>query len=165
MDRARLLRLQALAWQMVIEGKRMNLSDPVDVLARTIWAEDRGGGRTGMEAVAHVILNRVRLGGWWGNTIIEVCLHPWQFSCWNADDPNYSKLAAVTGADPIFVTSLAVAEKAMAGTLGNDITLGADSYFAEGSVVPSWSVGLTPTIQIGAHIFYKTRIAIGEANG
>ena len=66
----------------------------VDVLARTIWGEARGEGKEGMEAVASVILNRTEIakrldGYWWGNTIIQVCQKPYQFSCWNKLDPNF----------------------------------------------------------------------------
>ena len=53
-----------------------------------------------MEAVAAVILNRVRIarergGYWWGDTIIRVCQKPYQFSCWNKHDPNYGRLLRV----------------------------------------------------------------------
>jgi len=48
----------------------------IDVLARTLWGEARGEGTTGLEAVANVVLNRVKMaeenGGkfWWGSNII-----------------------------------------------------------------------------------------------
>lgn len=67
----------------------MNISpSALDTLTKTIWGEARGEGREGMIAVAWVILNRASIGGWWGNSIETVCLKPWQFSCWNANDPN-----------------------------------------------------------------------------
>jgi len=93
----------------------------VDTLARTLWGEARGEPVRGIEAVAAVVVNRVRLaqrrgGMWWGSDIVAVCRKPWQFSCWNADDPNRAKLLAVTAADPVFATCLRVARRAGAAS-------------------------------------------------
>lgn len=60
----------------------------IDILARTIYGEARGEPWEGKIAVAWVVRNRAERGGWWGDTIREVCLKPWQFSCWNETDPN-----------------------------------------------------------------------------
>ena len=57
-----------------------------EIMALTIWAESRGEPLPGKVAVGTVILNRVRLRQWDGNTIMEVCLWPKQFSCSNPDD-------------------------------------------------------------------------------
>lgn len=67
----------------------------IDLLARTAWGEARGEGVSGMQAVINVVQNRVARGGWWGATIEDVVLKPWQFSAWNANDPNRAKLLAV----------------------------------------------------------------------
>ncbi len=40
--------------------------------------------------IAWVIRNRVKQGGYFGKTYKEVCLKPYQFSCWNGS--NYNKL-------------------------------------------------------------------------
>ncbi len=136
----------------------------IDVLARTVWGEARGEGARGMDAVACVVLNRVKIaddnGGkyWWGNNIISVCQKPYQFSCWNRSDPNYKKVQSVTEKTDIhFATAMRIARRAIAGTL-DDTTNGADHYH-EKSILPHWARGQTPTIKIGNHIFYKlTRI-------
>lgn len=131
----------------------------VDVLARTIWGEARAEPQAGMEAVASVVLNRVRVaqahGGhyWWGGDIISVCQKPYQFSCWNRSDPNYAKLVAVTQADIHFATCLRIARRAAAGTLA-DRTHGATHYHAD-YVSPYWAKGRTPAAVIGRHIFYR----------
>lgn len=124
----------------------------VDVVARTIWGEARGEGATGMQAVANVIANRVSQPGWWGTDWRSVCLAPYQFSCWNTNDPNLVKLAMVTEADPAFAEALSIAEMAVSGTL-DDITGGATNYHAVG-ITPSWASEMTVTTQIGRHIFY-----------
>lgn len=130
----------------------------VDVLARTLWGEARGEGDMGMEAVANVIINRVRVaqargGYWWGDTIIAVCQKPYQFSCWNRSDANYKKLQEVTEkTDVYFATAMRIARRAVAGTLA-DQTGGATHYHAR-SITPNWAVGQNPTKQIGHHLFY-----------
>ena len=131
----------------------------VDVLARTIWGEARAESPEGMEAVACVVLNRVKVaqarGGkyWWGNDIISVCQKPYQFSCWNRSDPNYRKLVDVSARDKKFVTCQRIARRAVAGAL-QDKTGGATHYHAD-YITPFWAEGETPTIIIGRHIFYK----------
>lgn len=131
----------------------------VDVLARTLWGEGRGEGPKGMEAIAAVILNRVKVavrnGGkyWWGNDIISVCQKPYQFSCWNRSDPNYKKLLAVTEKDIHYATAVRIARRAAAGSL-LDPTGGATHYHAD-YILPDWGKGQTPSAVIGRHIFYK----------
>lgn len=130
----------------------------VDVLARTLWGEARGQPKGGMEAVACVVLNRVavaaeRGGFWWGNTIIGVCQKPFQFSCWNADDPNRPKLMAVDTRNMHFATALRIARRAVNGCLP-DNTNGATHYHAH-YVSPKWAKGHTPSAVIGDHIFYQ----------
>ncbi|GAB7125599.1 hypothetical protein JCM19000A_01060 [Silvimonas sp. JCM 19000] len=133
-------------------------ADAQDVLARTVWGEARGGNgaEAGMTAVAHVVLNRVAAKSWWGRTIVEVCRKPWQFSCWNLNDPNLPKMRAVTSSDAQFALALQIAGRAVAGTLGNDITHGATHYYATSMhTPPQWAVGRQPCAQVGAHLFFK----------
>lgn len=132
----------------------------IDIMARTIYGEARGETQKGMEAVAHVILNRVKKAQqndgqyWWGNDIVSVCQKPYQFSCWNHDDPNRVKLLAVTEYDLQFATCLRIARRAVFGQLGQDITNGADHYHTI-TVAPKWSYGKAPVAQFGTHIFFK----------
>ena len=127
----------------------------IDVLARTIFGEARGEGYEGMEAVACVIINRVKSGvRWWGDTIITVCLKPWQFSCWNANDPNKKIALEVTKTNPVFSMALDIAEKAVAGDW-EDVTNGADHYHAKKmKEPPQWAVGKKPVAKIGNHLFF-----------
>ena len=62
---------------------RIDLTDPLAVMALTMAAEARSDGPAGMGAVGCVIRNRVEHPGWWGRDWLGVCLAPWQFSCWN----------------------------------------------------------------------------------
>jgi hypothetical protein len=83
-----------------------------------------------------------------------VCTAPYQFSCWNSNDPNRAKLLTVTDRDPEFRIALALAKQAVAGTLP-DLTNGADSYFAIGSKIPNWAAGHRPVYSDGWHTFYR----------
>jgi len=125
----------------------------IDVLARTIYGEARGESVRGMEAVAAVVMNRVARRGWWGRTVETVCLKPWQFSCWNAADPNRRRVLEVTDADPVFRTCLRIARRAVAGAV-DDPTRGATHYHAVG-VLPEWAKGRQPCARIGDHLFYN----------
>lgn len=131
----------------------------VDTLARTIWGEARGEGYAGMEAVASVVMNRFKVSRakgkfWWGNTVKEICLKPWQFSCWNPTDANSRRVRQVTEADSAFRQALEIAQRAVAGQLV-DRTRGATHYYAYKVIsAPSWARELTLTAQIGGHKFY-----------
>ena len=125
-------------------------------MARTLYGEARGEIRLGIEAVACVILNRVKSSRF-PKTITGVCLQPYQFSCWNKNDPNRAKIINLQpDADPQIKMCMDVAQKAEAGAV-NDPTDGATHYHAVGIARPSWvtnSPGAT-SITIGRHIFYK----------
>ena len=133
----------------------MNEED-IDILARTIYGEARGESLSGQEAVASVVLNRVKFAKckgryWWGNTIAEVCRCPWQFSCWNVNDPNYKILTQDLLADKSFQVCRRIALRAIGGVL-SDQTCGATHYHLR-SLRPKWSIGKIPCAEIGNHIF------------
>ena len=131
----------------------------IDILARTLWGEARGESQAGMEAVAWTIRNRVFDGkakSWWGEGYAGVCQKPWQFSCWNANDPNSPYLK---GAKPIpageYKKALAAATSVVNG-LVSDPTNGATHYYATTMPKPpTWVKGATQTLKLGQHIFFK----------
>lgn len=131
-----------------------NTSDPIDILARTIWGEARNQGRIGMEAVASVIMQRAQNPRWWGSDVVSCCQKPRQFSCWNPGDPNRAKMLRVTEQDPTFATALVVARDALAGRL-TDRTHGADSYANLGICSPAWAEPDKVTCKIGDHTFFR----------
>lgn len=125
------------------------------ILARTLWGEARGEGRDGMAAVASVVLNRVKRQTYWGRTVEEVCRKPYQFSCWNANDPNRVKLLAAVIADPGFTVAEDISAAALRHELA-DNTAGATHYHARGlRPLPRWASNHLPCATIGQHLFYN----------
>tara|TARA_R110002074_G_scaffold67298_1_gene158502 strand:- start:1681 stop:2238 length:558 start_codon:yes stop_codon:yes gene_type:complete len=127
------------------------MNSEADWLARTIWGEARGEGLVGMQAVANVIMNRVRSSRF-PSTVQGVVLAPWQFSMWNAGEPNGERAANVTIADSNFKTAVDVANAAIAGGL-SDLTGGALHYYANYIAAPSWAKTASSQSAIGRHIF------------
>lgn len=132
-----------------------------DTLARTLYGEARGEGEVGMRAVGHVVFNRIDAKSWWGRDVIGVCRKPWQFSCWNANDPNVGALRRVTAADASFRLAFDIASKLNATQKAGsrqreDITEGATHYYAPARVArPRWATGLVPCARIGGHLFFR----------
>ena len=105
-----------------------------------------------------VVLNRVavanRHGGyWWGKDIADVCLKPFQFSCWNANDPQRAKLLSVAENNIHFATALRIARRAAYGLLLDSVA-GATHYHTL-DILPRWAQGQTPVAIIGHHMFYR----------
>jgi spore germination cell wall hydrolase CwlJ-like protein len=137
---------------MIITSSMIGFSptNASDVVATTILAEARGEGKPGMYAVACVIAQRSKNRG---ISAEKVCLQKWQFSCWNANDPQRGKLKSL----------LKLKEAEYAKTLASNIhnldrsyTGYADHYHTK-SVKPYWSKGKKPVKVIGNHLFFKLR--------
>lgn len=130
----------------------------IDVLARTLWGEARGEGYDGQVAVAWAVRNRVDDGkatSWWGEGYAGVCQKPYQFSCWNKNDPNYAYLS---GLKPIPAAQYAQARKAALAVITGEVsdpTKGATHYYSDLIKAPAWSVNATKTLHLGHHIFFK----------
>jgi len=135
-------------------------SQDIDILARTLYGEARGEyAKTGLSsliAVGNVIINR-----WhtphkpFGKTLGAVCLKPWQFSCWNENDPNRKVIENVTEQETLFKLCKTVSER-IALCHWPDLTNGANHYHSTSlDKTPQWAKGKKPIVTIGRHIFYK----------
>lgn len=125
-------------------------ADAVDTLARTLWGEARGEPVRGIEAVAAVIVNRLRQRRETGGHAVR--RESRGFPCWDPAFPERPRMLAVDGSDPVFATCLRVARRAVAGVLP-DPTGGATRYHRAGDR-PDWAEGLFPTAEIGGSLFY-----------
>ncbi|UJW76791.1 cell wall hydrolase [Rhizobium sp. SL42] len=135
----------------------MPTGDEQLILARTIYGEARSESEMGRQAVAEVILNR-KASHRYPDSIIEVCLQPSQFSCWNASDPNRSQIINLQpGADKHFDECLVVARDALAGKI-NHLTDAVLHYHSTSIGSPDW-VRKSPNAfmerKIGRHLFYR----------
>ena len=123
----------------------------IEILAKTIFGEARGESRKGQIAVACCIINRFKSKKWFSSkTISGVCQKPWQFSCWNKNDPNSQKIANLTF--PTYSKYFSVIKEAEL----EDITNGATHYYAPKLIkCPKWAVGKKPCAEIEGHLFFN----------
>jgi len=125
----------------------VKLTRETKVIALTILAEARGEGQRGMYAVAAVIAQRAHERG---QTPKEVCLKPYQFSCWNGKTlKSLEHLLKVPQAE--YAISLAKNIK----LLSRDYVGFANHYHNNKIKLPYWAKGQKPVKVIGNHIFYK----------
>lgn len=116
----------------------------------TIWAEARGEPFEGQCAVGEVIRLRTKRRYASNGTIPGTILWPWQFSCWNINDPQRLKMALLDDED-LQIKKCAKAWKASAS-----------SHYSKGAVLycnlkiarPNWAIESKKVAQIGNHTFF-----------
>lgn len=140
------------------------------IVAITIWAEARAEAIEGRIAVANVIRNRVQAKRRaWGTTYRDICLAPWQFSCWTPKGGavNYARVmdtvrlltdAGSRKRSPVLVECLWIADGLIDAKFGDNVHA-ATHYYSPAAMhmpgaVPKWADGLEPVAVIGAHRFY-----------
>ncbi|MBA4249034.1 MAG: hypothetical protein C0432_04395 [Candidatus Puniceispirillum sp.] len=148
--------------------------DDIHMMAKTIYGEARGEITKnihflkklkdenalfihiqGLVAVGNIIYNRFKKQTWFGKTLSEVCVKPFQFSCWNANDPNRRKVENLKIDSDFFQLCLYVAE-GVVNQKWDDITKGADHYHAVWLTPhPRWAKPECITNVIGQHVFYN----------
>ena len=118
------------------------------IVAATILAEARGEGHGGMYAVAAVIAQRAFERK---RTPKEICLQPYQFSCWNGKTLK-SLEHLLKGPQADYAIALAKNIK----LLSRDFVGFANHYHATWmKKKPYWAKGKKPVKVIGQHAFYK----------
>ncbi len=145
-----------------------------EILAKTVYGEARGSTDLDRFAVACVIRNRAKIGAKYhqlnyrahplfgSGKLSEVCLKPYQFSCWNKNDLNYNILTQLDIKDALetdqaFQKCYAVAEQIVDEfhTL-KDITDGSTHFHTKRMSWPkAWGRQKPFTIEIGAHLYYN----------
>ncbi len=132
--------------------------EDIQIMALTIYGEARGESLYGKRAVGSVILERFRCGGWYGATVSEVCLKPFQFSCYLPSDPNYAKLGAIAadyngaleGNETLFRCHL-LAVGLIRGVIEPNVLA---THYATLATEPYWASSLTEVQIIGNHRFF-----------
>ena len=136
-----------------------------DVMALTMYGEARGEPVEGQIAVGWVIKNRAVA---WNKGIIEICIQPEQFSCWNENDPNYTILITLAKLIESFYTGIGYHGNEMynqcrylaigiSDSTIQDNTKGALNYLTVSLMKspnrPSWAVKLENCPIIGNQVF------------
>ena len=118
------------------------------IIAITILAEARGEGEKGMYAVAAVIAQRAHERK---KTPTEICLKPYQFSCWNG-----KTLKSLEHLLKVPQAGYAIALAKNIKLLSRDYVGFANHYHATWmKKKPYWTKGKKPVKVIGQHAFYK----------
>lgn len=134
------------------------------VLGLTVDAEARGEPVEGQNAVAWVIKNRAARRR---QTVQQVCLAKWQFSCWWEDSANSRRLfdraermlAGQILPDAKWLDLLQRCHQVLVGSIP-DPTGGADHYLLttlreSADNAPSWAQGMPVVATIGRHTFLR----------
>jgi len=137
----------------------------IDILKRTVWGEARGESREGQAGVTWVILHRATLAALYvarrkkphplfgDGSVADACLVPFQFSSWNKNDPNRSKMLAVTADDPSFEACCDVVSDVLSGQIPDPVPMA--THYCTVGLRPAWGIGLLPFCVIGRHEFYR----------
>lgn len=133
-------------------------------VALTVYGEARGESCRGKIAVAHVIRNRSKYRNM---SLYDVVMQPYQFSCWNEDDPNREVLEKILSNwehhkqhNSALRECLWLSAGVILGML-SDPTDGADHYVTKRLVAsgraPEWTKKFFVSAIIDRHIFYNSR--------
>jgi len=138
-------------------GVDIELQPETALLRMVAWAEARGEPRRGLLGVLHVIRNRALRRD---TTLKAEILRPWQFSSFNADDPNRPKMMTAAADDPLSWAAIdAICELFELGYT-NDPSQGASHYYVEKMKnPPEWGRGHADwkeTVVLGRHVFGVT---------
>lgn len=117
------------------------------LLALCIWREARGESMRGKRLVASTIRNRVE-DPRWPDTYAGVVTQKWQFSSFNAGDPN-ALLFPVPG-DAAWAECVAMAY----AELSADEPFSSANHYHTANVSPSWKRTDKIVDREGAHVFY-----------
>ena len=141
--------LMAVALNTVSAHTHTNakLTRETKIIAITILAEARGEGQGGMYAVAAVIAQRAFERK---RTPTEICLKPYQFSCWNG-----KRLKDLEHLLKVSQGKYALALAKNIKLLSRDFVGFANHYHNNKIKLPYWAKGEKPVKVIGNHIFYK----------
>ena len=131
-----------------------DLSD-ADLFALCVWREARGEGDLGRRGVANVIWNRKNQPSWWGRDLRGVILAPWQFSSFNAKDPNSQMFPQDLARSWVEIQAIV---KGILNGSEPDNTNGANFYHDTSiPFPPKWGLreDYKLTLQVGRLLFYR----------
>lgn len=124
--------------------------------------EAANDGEPGMSAVAQVVMNRLHRPKRFGDSIREVILQPWAFSCLNRNDPNRAKFLDSPTLDP---NSYAIAEFVVSEAMGGALpdTVGPATHYCTNGrhgTLALWGHDDSARIASGHHMAWYSQQAI-----
>jgi spore germination cell wall hydrolase CwlJ-like protein len=126
----------------------------IEILAMTLWAEAADKPVRAIEALAALVMNRLRQGrDPNARHIAAICRAPFLFSCWNKRDPRHAALRAIPPGDVAITICRRIAQRAASGLLP-DPTGGA-TLWHDAAHLPAWAVGQASITEIGGLCFYR----------
>lgn len=135
-------------------------NEDIEIFAKTIYGEADPNNILDAQAIASVIMNRVKLRNW-PNDISAVCLQPWQFSCWNPGDAGRQRMADADKNNNWYKTCVNIARRAAEKVLP-DPTNRSTHYYATYIPKPKWAKRgkKVPAYRVEhksgyAHLFYN----------
>ena len=140
-------------------------------VALTIFGEARSEAIEGRIAVANCIRNRLKANRVsFGRTPLDVCMKPWQFSCWKKAGGGANHEATMNAARQLVQPTSGIISPMLReclwitdGLLGwqfGDNTHSSTHYLTAAlfeSDPPKWVHGLLPACRVGAHLFFIAR--------
>jgi len=133
------------------------------IMALTIYGEARGEPYEGKVAVGSVILERVEHRDWDGKTLHEVCLMPYQFSCFLPADPNFKALKLIAGdwetkiaRSKVLSECYAITSGLLDGTIPRtpEIAAAHCCQYKTRRATAAWAKKMKVILTIGQHEFY-----------
>lgn len=122
-------------------------------LALCVWREGRSTSLRCQQAIAHSILNRVQRPKWWGTDICSVIFKRFQYSSLTyTKDPQLTTWPTISSS-PDWQRALSVASEVLSGIVEHPMP-GADSYYDDSIIAPSWTKKARCCGLIGRMRFY-----------
>ena len=126
------------------------------ILALCCYREARGETRLGKKLVAQVVENRVH-DKRWPDSYVTVILKPFQFSSFNSNDSQSKVFPPADYSEPYNLAAWNDCWEVAGEVLDEeeDMSGGANHYFADSIPPPSWADPDKLTMKVGHHAFYK----------
>lgn len=144
-----------------LKADKDNSERALECLTQAVYYEAASEGPDGQRAVAQVVLNRMRHPGYPASVcgvIYQGSDKPtgcqFTFTC----DGSLARLPIQS----LWKQSRRIASEALAGKVFSPV--GHATHYHADYVLPYWADSLDKSVQIGRHIFYRFRNALGESN-
>lgn len=129
----------------------------ITLMALLIWGEARGESEAGKYAVAQTVMNRWKKQSWFGRTVKDVILKPWQYSCFNSGDANREKLMNVSD-DATWKKCAAIAQEVYHENVSRMVEIKGATHYCRTDCNPRWKKEMQFVCRIGNHDFYREEL-------